>query len=109
MNRAVRASLSRRLALAGLMALAAGGTAMPDVVSPDHEDALKARARGEIRSLEEIIESLKVHKYDRLVDVQIYKRGNRWIYELTWLTKAGRYRIFTVDAAHAVVLKDEVK
>lgn len=109
MIRADRAKLSIRLVMAGLIAFGLGGAAAPDDSAPDHEDALKARARGEIKSLEEIIETLKVHKYDRLVDVQIYRRDSRWIYEVTWLTKSGRYRIFTVDAAHAAVLKDEVK
>lgn len=109
MIRTVRANLSRRLVVCGLIALGAIAPAWPDVMSSAHEDALKARARGEIKSLEEIIATLKVHKYDRLVDVQIYRRDNRWIYEVTWLTKAGRYRIFTVDAAHASILKDEVK
>jgi uncharacterized membrane protein YkoI len=93
------------LAAAALVLVAA---AEPET-APDHDDALKARARGEIKPLEQILQALKVHRTDRLVDVGINKRDGRWIYEVTWITKTGRFHIFTVDAAQAIILKDEIK
>ncbi len=76
---------------------------------PDHDDALNARARGEIKPLDEILQLLKPRASDRMVDVVLDRRDGRWIYEVTWLTKFGRYRIFTVNAKDGVILKDEIK
>ncbi len=75
----------------------------------DHDDALGARERGEIKSLDEILQLLKPRKNDRLVDVVLDRRDGRYIYEVTWLTKVGRYRIFTIDAKDGIILKDETK
>jgi hypothetical protein len=87
------------------------GHVVGDAVSgnPDHDDALAARSRGEIKSLEEILQSLKPRPNDRMVDVVLDRRDGRWTYNVTWLTKEGRYRIFTVDAKDGIVLKDETK
>ena len=105
-----RARLAIAAVLLGMLTLAPVSGGAEVATSPsDHDDALKARARGEIRPLEQILEGLKVHKSDRLVDVEIRRLEGRWIYEVTWLTKIGRLRTFTVDAAQAVVLKDEIK
>jgi uncharacterized membrane protein YkoI len=79
------------------------------VTTQDHDDALSARARGEIQSLEEILQLLKPKPTDRLVDVVLDRRDGRWIYEVTWLTKLGRYHITTVNAKDGVILKDETK
>jgi uncharacterized membrane protein YkoI len=75
----------------------------------DHDDALGARARGEIKSLDEILQTLTPRKSDRMVDVVLERRDGRYIYEVTWLTKTGRYRIFTIDATDGRILKDETK
>ena len=75
----------------------------------DHDDALAARARGEIKSLGDILQSGKPRPNDRMVDVVLDHRDDRWIYEVTWLTKVGRYRIVTLDATDGTILKDETK
>jgi len=89
--------------------LHAGGSQGEQPQVPDHDDALAARARGEIKSLDEILQLLKPRKSDRMVDVVLSRRDGRFIYEVTLLTKLGRYRIFTVDATDGAILKDETK
>ncbi len=89
--------------------LHAGGSQAERSEVPDHDDALAARARGEIKSLDDILQLMKPRKSDRMVDVVLTKRDGRFIYEVTLLTKLGRYRICTVDAKDGTILKDETK
>ena len=88
---------------------ASGGISANASDTPDHDDALNARARGEILPLETILQMLTQRKGDRLVDVVLQRPDGRWVYQVTWLTKTGRYRIFSVDAKDGQVLKDETK
>lgn len=76
---------------------------------PDHDSALEARARGEILPLEDILKKLSIRPEDRLVDVVLGRRDGQWIYDITWLTKSGRYHILTVEAAHGQLLQDQIK
>lgn len=91
-----------------------GGTrsvSTPDVgVSrPDHDSALDARARGEILPLEDILKRLGSAPDERLVDVVLEHRDAHWIYDITRLTPAGRYRILTVDASNGRLIQDQTK
>jgi len=86
-----------------------GNVGVPVADTPDHDDALNARARGEIMPLDEILQLLKPRKTDRMVDVVLDRRDERWIYEVTLLTKLGRYRIVTINAKDGVILKDGTK
>lgn len=76
---------------------------------PDHDSALDARARGEIMPLEEILKKLGGATDERLVDVVLERRGEHWIYDITRLTPAGRYRILTVDASNGRLIQDQTK
>ncbi len=113
MSGAIGAVIPRRLSIAVLAMVAMIGQVSAGPVAShepsDHDNALKARARGEIKPLEQILEALKVQKSDRLIDVDIDQQGERWIYKVVWITKTGRFHIYTVDAAKAIILKDEIK
>jgi hypothetical protein len=76
---------------------------------PDHDSALDARARGEIMPLEDILKRLGSTPDERLVDVVLEHRGAHWIYDITRLTPAGRYRILTVDASSGRLIQDQTK
>lgn len=76
---------------------------------PDHDSALDARARGEIMPLEDILKRIGSTTDERLVDVVLEHRGQHWIYDITRLTSAGRYRILTVDASNGRLIEDQTK
>jgi uncharacterized membrane protein YkoI len=74
----------------------------------DHDAALAALARGEIKPLDEILASVKIDS-ESFVSVEFDKSAGRWLYAMTLLTASGRYRIVTVDAATAEILNEELK
>lgn len=90
-----------------------GGTgtadAEPAVRGSDHETALAALARGEIKPLDEILATLRLSPAESFLGVGFDRAGGRWIYEMTLLTAGGRYRVVTVDAANATIIKEELR
>lgn len=89
------------------------GTAAPDadpaVRGSDHDTALAALARGEIKPLDEILATLHLSPAESFLGVGFDRADGRWIYEMTLLTAGGRYRIVTVDAADATIIKEELR
>lgn len=86
-----------------------GGTPRPESVTADHERAWQALARGEVKSLDEILGLVTLRGHDNFVEVSLDRTDGRWIYAMTLLTAGGRYRVVTVDAATAKILKEELK
>ncbi|MBT9292817.1 PepSY domain-containing protein [Prosthecodimorpha staleyi] len=86
-----------------------GGVQRPESVAADHEKARQALARGEVKSLDEILGLVTLRGHDNFVEVSLDRTDGRWIYAMTLLTAGGRYRVVTIDAATAKVLKEELK
>lgn len=90
-----------------------GGAATADVEpavrGSDHDTALAALARGEIKPLDEILATLRLSPAESFLGVGFDRSGGRWIYEMTLLTAGGRYRVVTVDAANATIIKEELR
>lgn len=91
-----------------LVAGLAGGVGAAAAGPPDHESALRALSRGEVKPLDEILANIEPGA-DTFVGVVLDRSTGRWIYETKWLTSEGRYRIVTLDAATAKILNEELK
>lgn len=109
-----RSSLAALLALAsaGLPARAAEASPSEPRRVPqlsDHDQAHAALRRGEIKSLDDILEAVKLAPGDSFVEIDLDRSDGRWIYELTVLTASGRYRVVTFDAASAEIIKEEFR
>ncbi|KPL52611.1 hypothetical protein ABB55_10565 [Prosthecomicrobium hirschii] len=86
-----------------------GGRRHLESAAADHEKARQALARGEVKSLDEILGLVTLSGQDNFVEVSLDRTDGRWIYAMTLLTAGGRYRVVTIDAATAKVLKEELK
>ncbi len=75
----------------------------------DHDDALAAVERGEVKPLSEIMAVTRSTTSDRFVDVELARKTGRWIYEMTLLTDAGRFRVLKIDGATASILNEEFR
>lgn len=72
----------------------------------DHQfDVKQLKESGEITSLEIILDNLSEHNISRLLEVELYKRNNQYIYELEYIDDNGRVYEIEVDAVNAKVLK----
>jgi uncharacterized membrane protein YkoI len=107
----ITAMLDRRAVLfaAALCVAAAGAGAEGDSrgKSRDHDEARRAFQRGEIRSLSDILTELKAQLSGEVIEVELKRRGQSYIYEVKVVTPNGRVREVDVDAATGKVMKTE--
>ncbi len=73
----------------------------------DHERAREAVRRGEILSLEQIL-AVHARPGERLIEVEIERKGRRWEYELELLGDNGRVRELEIDGASGRLLEEDV-
>jgi uncharacterized membrane protein YkoI len=99
--------VNRRTCLLAGLILSLGHVALAD--DNDHEQARLALRRGEIRSLSEIIEELKLQLGGEIIEIQFKprRRGRNHAYEFKVVTPKGRISEVLVDAATAKILKRE--
>lgn len=64
----------------------------------DHEDVRKLRQAGKVVSLEELIEKTRRMHPGRLLEAELEKDGDRYIYELEYVDDAGTVWEFKYDA-----------
>lgn len=73
----------------------------------DHDAARRARASGEIAPLSEILEHVgKVYPGD-VVEVELERKGSRWLYEIKLISTSNRYLEIYVDAKTKTIIKVE--
>lgn len=72
----------------------------------DHERAREALRRGEILSLEQIL-AMHARADERLIEVEIERKGRRWEYELELLGDNGRVRELEIDGASGRLLDED--
>lgn len=70
-------------------------------------DVKQLRESGEITSLELILEKLSEYPIKRLLEVELEKENDRYIYEIEYLDNNGRVFEIEVDAVTARVLKKQ--
>lgn len=73
----------------------------------EHERAAAAVARGEILSLEVLLQRVGRREDERLIEVEIEREDGRWVYELELMGADGRVRELEVDAATGDILDDD--
>lgn len=104
-------ALTRRVLLAGLLALAApavmaedGAREAEDEEEEDHVRARRALKEGNIRPLSEILTKLDGTLDGEIVGIEFERDGGRYIYEFKLVTPEGRLVSVYVDAEDGAVL-----
>ena len=73
----------------------------------DHDRARRAFQRGEIRSLSQIMADLKPQLGGEVIEVELERKANSYVYKLKILPASGRLWEVYVDAATGKVLRRE--
>ncbi|MGB5833071.1 MAG: PepSY domain-containing protein [Thiohalocapsa sp.] len=94
-------SLRTKALVATTLLLAAMGIAADP---HDHDRALAALERGEVRPMSEILTAVGGEVPGDVVEVELEREHGRWMYELKVLAPDGRVLEVLVDAATAEVL-----
>lgn len=100
-------STLRRLllpALMGLLLWTALGLA-PVAAREDHEEAREAVQSGQIRPLRTILESLERSHPGRVLEVELERHREQWMYEVKLLQPDGRVVKLRLDARTGDVLQ----
>lgn len=80
------------------VAMVAPTVAVADEGEADHEVARELYARGEIKSLEDVLAGLKHGTSGDVVAVELVRVGPRWVYRFQVITADGHRSIVDVDA-----------
>ena len=90
-----------------VLALTAGlilAIAPPSHADSDHDRARQALEAGEILPLRTVLEKLARDVPGQVMEVELERRGERWIYEIKLLRPGGALIKLRVDARDAAVL-----
>lgn len=98
----------RHLTLALAITLVASGGAANAGDDDDHERAREAMRRGELLALDDIL-AMHMRPGDRLLEVDLDRKGRRWEYEIELLGSDGRVRELEVDGASGRLLDIDVE
>ena len=77
------------------------------VADDDHDRARRALEAGEVRPLATIVALVEAEVGGRVVEAELEREDERWVYELKLVTADGRMVEAEVDAATGDVLKIE--
>ena len=97
--------LIRRVLLVGLGLLCATGVALAD--RRDHDDARALREQGAIVPLEEVLRAATAQHPGRVVEVELERKGEAYVYEIELLDAAGEVWELKYDARTGVLLGEE--
>ena len=99
----------RNLVQAGLLVTALGlsGTALVWASDSDHERAREAMQAEEIQPLAEILQRVSSVVPGRVLEVELERKRDRWIYEFKTIEENGMVRETKVDAKTGEVLHSE--
>lgn len=89
-------------ALAVLIVMLAGAPALADSISADRVRALVER--GEILALEEILKRNEASLGGRIIEIELERKKDRYLYEIKVLGADGRKRKFKIDARTGAVV-----
>jgi len=78
--------------------------ALPSYADSDHDRARQALEAGEILPLRTVLEKLARDVPGQVMEVELERRGERWIYEIKLLRPGGSLIKLKVDARDAAVL-----
>ena len=98
--------MSRRILLAAAAAiLLQAPTPAPAHGRGDQERARAALAAGEIRPLAEILAAVERRYVGRVIEVELERRDDRWVYDLKLLPPSGRLFQLHLDAATGALIR----
>lgn len=99
------------LALAFLVAFSVappgGAQADDDDDALEHEEARRALEQGLVRPLEEIIAEARKHVQGDLIEVELEREDERYIYELEFIQPSGQIVELQLDAKSMAIIEDD--
>lgn len=72
-----------------------------------HDRAHRARARGEIRPLEDILPAVRARYPGELAEIELEREHGVWVYEIKVIDPAGRLLEIEVDARTGGIIEVE--
>lgn len=96
------------LYLAGLLFLSLPHPAS-HASSGDHDRARAALEAGQILPLSQILAALEKTQPGQVIEVELERDGNQWIYEIKLLQKNGHRQKIKMDASNANIISNKVK
>ncbi len=97
------------LAVAVLMMTLQPALAQEDDPEPDHELARQALQRKEILPLDQVLAAIRDRVPGEIVEIELEREKDRWIYEVEIIDEAGRMRDVLVDAKNAEIIGTEAE
>lgn len=74
---------------------------------PDHELAREALRRKEILPLDQVLNAIRDRVPGEIVEIELEREQDRWIYEVEIIDESGRMRDVLVDARNAEIIGTE--
>ncbi len=75
----------------------------------DHDKARKALESGQVLPLQQILQKISKDYPAQVIEVELERKSNGWIYEIKQLSVDGSISKLEVDARTGVVLKQKSK
>lgn len=75
----------------------------------DHDKARKALESGQVLPLQQILQKISKDYPAQVIEVELERKSNGWIYEIKQLSTDGSLSKLEVDARTGVVLKQKSK
>lgn len=75
----------------------------------DHDKARKALESGQVLSLQQILQKISKYYPAQVIEVELERKSNGWIYEIKQLSTDGSLSKLEVDAKTGIVLKQKSK
>lgn len=98
--------LTLSLALALSVVPPIGAQADDDDDAVEHEEARRALEQGLVRPLEQIIMEARKHVQGDLIEVELERENDRYIYELEFIQPSGQIVELQLDAKTMAIVED---
>ncbi|OYW79983.1 MAG: hypothetical protein B7Z19_03980 [Polynucleobacter sp. 32-46-5] len=82
---------------------------IPAMAEDDHDKARKALESGQVLSLQQILQKISKDHPAQVIEVELERKSNGWIYEIKQLGADGSLSKLEVDAKTGIVLKQKLK
>lgn len=82
---------------------------MPIKAEGDHDKARRALESGQVLSLQQILQKVSKEYPAQVIEVELEREKNLWIYEITQLASDGTITKLEVDAKSGAVIKQKSK
>ncbi|OYY10025.1 MAG: hypothetical protein B7Y67_15360 [Polynucleobacter sp. 35-46-11] len=82
---------------------------IPAMAEDDHDKARKALESGQVLPLQQILQKISKDHPAQVIEVELERKSNGWIYEIKQLGADGSLCKLEVDAKTGIVLKQKLK